>query len=83
MAANRAASPQEAADGAPVSGEMLLVEGRVPETEVEKLRTMGHRVVVGSPYVIPVGGAQLIRVLDSGVRACGSDPRKDGCALAQ
>ena len=44
---------------------------------------MGQRVVVGSPYVIPVGGAQLIRVLDSGVRACGSDPRKDGCALAQ
>jgi gamma-glutamyltranspeptidase len=62
---------------------MLLVEGRVPEGEVEKLRTRGHRVVVGSPYVVPVGGAQLIRVLESGVRACGSDPRKDGSALAQ
>ena len=32
---------------------------------------------------IPTGGAQLIRVLENGVRACGSDPRKDGCALAQ
>jgi gamma-glutamyltranspeptidase / glutathione hydrolase len=83
MAANRATNPQEAADRASASGEMLLVEGRVPEGEVEKLRTMGHRVVVGSPYVVPVGGAQLIRVLESGLRACGSDPRKDGCALAQ
>jgi gamma-glutamyltranspeptidase/glutathione hydrolase len=33
--------------------------------------------------MIPTGGAQLIRVLEDGVRACGSDPRKDGCALAQ
>jgi len=62
---------------------MLLVEGRIPATEVEKLRAMGHEVVVGSPYVVPVGGAQLIRIHEDGVRACGSDPRKDGCALAQ
>jgi hypothetical protein len=25
----------------------------------------------------------VIRVLEDGVRAAGSDPRKDGCALAQ
>ena len=83
LAANRPTSLQEAADEAPTSGEMLLVEGRVPRTEVEKLRAMGHDVVVGSPYVVPVGGAQLILVHEDGVRACGSDPRKDGCALAQ
>jgi gamma-glutamyltranspeptidase/glutathione hydrolase len=64
-------------------GETLLLEGRVPEAEVETLREMGHLVEVGENYVIPTGGAQLIRVLESGVRACGSDPRKDGCALAQ
>jgi gamma-glutamyltranspeptidase / glutathione hydrolase len=64
-------------------GETLLVEGRVPEAEVERLREMGHRVEVGEDYVVPTGGAQLIRVLEGGVRACGSDPRKDGCALAQ
>ncbi|MGI9049231.1 MAG: gamma-glutamyltransferase [Rubrobacteraceae bacterium] len=64
-------------------GETLLVEGRVPEEEVEKLRNLGHEVEVGEGYVIPTGGAQLIRVLEGGVRACGSDPRKDGCALAQ
>jgi gamma-glutamyltranspeptidase / glutathione hydrolase len=64
-------------------GDTLLVEGRVPEREVERLRSKGHNVEVGANYVIPAGGAQLIRILDSGVRACGSDPRKDGCALAQ
>lgn len=61
----------------------LLVEGRFPAEEVEKLRRMGHRVEVGADYVIPVGGAQVIRVDENGVRSAGSDPRKDGCALAQ
>ena len=55
----------------------------MPAREVARLRSKGHDVEVGANYVIPTGGAQLIRVLDSGVRACGSDPRKDGCALAQ
>lgn len=64
-------------------GDTLLVEGRVPEREVERLRSKGHNVEVGENYVIPTGGAQLIRLLEDGVRACGSDPRKDGCALAQ
>jgi gamma-glutamyltranspeptidase/glutathione hydrolase len=63
--------------------DVLLVEGRVPETEVQNLRSRGHNVEVGPNYAIPTGGAQLIRVLEGGVRACGSDPRKDGCALAQ
>ncbi len=78
-------NPQEAVDHPRHfhDGETLLVEGRVPGAEVEKLRSMGHRVEVGENYVVPTGGAQLIRVLESGVRACGSDPRKDGCALAQ
>lgn len=61
----------------------LLVEGRVSAEELEKLREMGHEVQRGADYEVPVGGAQLIRIEDGGVRACGSDPRKDGCALAQ
>jgi gamma-glutamyltranspeptidase/glutathione hydrolase len=78
-------SPQEAVDHPRHrhDGDTLLVEGRVPEHEVERLRSKGHNVEVGEDYMIPTGGAQLIRVLKSGVRACGSDPRKDGCALAQ
>jgi gamma-glutamyltranspeptidase/glutathione hydrolase len=78
-------SPQEAVDFPRHrhEGDTLLVEGRVPEDEVQKLRELGHRIEVGADYAIPTGGAQLIRVLESNVRACGSDPRKDGCALAQ
>jgi gamma-glutamyltranspeptidase/glutathione hydrolase len=78
-------SPQEAVDHPRHRHEhdLLLVEGRVPEGEVKRLRSMGHNVEVGPNYAIPTGGAQLIRILEDGVRACGSDPRKDGCALAQ
>ena len=64
-------------------GDTLLVEGRVAWEEIQKLKNMGHEVEVGTDYVVPVGGAQLIRVHEDGVRAAGSDPRKDGCALAQ
>ena len=62
---------------------VLLIEGRVPEREIARLRDRGHRIEVREDFMIPAGGAQLIRILDNGVRACGSDPRKDGCALAQ
>jgi gamma-glutamyltranspeptidase / glutathione hydrolase len=77
--------PQEAADHPRHRHEngVLLIEGRVPESEIQNLRKLGHRVRVNADYMIPAGGAQLIRILQNGVRACGSDPRKDGCALAQ
>ncbi|HEY6581410.1 MAG TPA: gamma-glutamyltransferase [Rubrobacter sp.] len=77
--------PQEAVDHPRHRHEdgVLLIEGRVPVDEVEKLRGLGHRVEVKEDFMIPAGGAQLIRVFENGVRACGSDPRKDGCALAQ
>ena len=58
-------------------GDTLLVEGRFPEFEAERLREMGNRVEVGEGYAVPTGGAQLIRAMENGVRACGSDPRKD------
>ena len=78
-------NPQEAVDHARHfhNDDVLLLEGRVPASEAEELRRRGHQVEVEQDYVIPAGGAQLIRVLKNGVRACGSDPRKDGCALAQ
>ncbi len=62
---------------------VLLVEGRLPEREVAKLRRWGHDVEVGPPYAQLTGGAQVVRVHEDGIRAAGSDPRKDGCALAQ
>ncbi|CAN5882683.1 gamma-glutamyltransferase [soil metagenome] len=78
-------NPQEAVDHPRHyhANDTLLVEGRVPDTEIDELRRRGHRVEVGPDYAMQTGGAQLIRVHDNGVRACGSDPRKDGCALAQ
>ena len=78
-------NPQEAIDHPRHfhNEDTLLLEGRIPASEVEELRMRGHQVEVRQDYVIPTGGAQLIRVLETGVRACGSDPRKDGCALAQ
>lgn len=78
-------TPQEAVDHPRHrhDGDTLLIERRIPEHEVERLRSKGHNVEVGEDYMIPTGGAQLIRVLEGGVLACGSDPRKDGCAIAQ
>jgi gamma-glutamyltranspeptidase/glutathione hydrolase len=77
--------PQEAVDHPRHRHEngVLLIEGRVPEREITRLRDRGHRIEVREDFMIPAGGAQLIRILENGVRACGSDPRKDGCALAQ
>jgi len=77
--------PQEAVDHPRHRHEngVLLIEGRVPEDEIARLHTRGHHIDVREDYMVPAGGAQLIRILDDGVRACGSDPRKDGCALAQ
>ena len=78
-------NPQEAVDFPRHyhANDTLLFEGRLPEKEVGRLQTLGHRISAGQNYEIPTGGAQLIRILENGVRACGSDPRKDGCALAQ
>jgi gamma-glutamyltranspeptidase/glutathione hydrolase len=78
-------NPQEAVDYPRHyhAEDTLLLERRVPEKEIEELRGRGHGVEVGPDYAIQTGGAQLIRILENGVRACGSDPRKDGCALAQ
>src|SRR5215217_1360948 len=78
-------APQEAVDHPRhfLERGVLLVEGRVPGSEVDKLRRWGNDVEVGPPYAERTGGAQVVRVHADGVRAAGSDPRKDGCALAQ
>jgi gamma-glutamyltranspeptidase/glutathione hydrolase len=66
-------SPQEAVDHPRHRHEdgTLFLEGRVDEVEVERLEEMGHRVEVGADYIIPTGGAQLIRVLESRERRPG------------
>ena len=72
--------PQTAID-APRSfsdaGEMKVERGYSAAVRAE-LAELGHKVVIPDA---PIGGAQAIRIHDSGVLEGASDPRKDGCAL--
>jgi gamma-glutamyltranspeptidase/glutathione hydrolase len=56
---------------------MSLERGYRPEVAAA-LAAKGHRVRIPDE---PLGGAQAIRIHDSGVLEGASDPRKDGCAL--
>ncbi|EPX80374.1 Gamma-glutamyltranspeptidase [Salipiger mucosus DSM 16094] len=78
-------NPQAAAD-APrwrvTSGRGVVVENTFDPELADQLRSMGHEIRVETPdAVFGFGGAQLIRRTASGYVA-GSDPRKDGQALA-
>jgi len=57
---------------------ILKVERGYPDSVRAELAALGHDVVVPDGAI---GGAQAIRMDDSGVLIGGSDPRKDGCAL--
>lgn len=74
--------PQEALDmprAFLVDGTFGLEEG-IPEAAAQELARRGHPVTrVDSPW----GGGQMIRVdWANGTYSAGSDPRKDGCAMA-
>ena len=56
----------------------LRLERGYSDAVREGLAAKGHNVVVPEE---PIGGAQAIRIDESGVLVGGSDPRKDGCAL--
>ena len=57
---------------------VLNLERGYPEGTRDKLREIGYKI---EDAIIPIGGAQLVRVDPSGVLIGASDPRKDGCAL--
>ena len=63
----------------------VMFEAAVPATIVEDLAARGHDVVPASdPGFGGFGGGQAIRIDGAtGVRACGSDPRKDGQAQVE
>ncbi|MEM9795897.1 MAG: gamma-glutamyltransferase family protein [Pseudomonadota bacterium] len=72
--------PQSAID-APRSfpeGGVLKVERGYSDAVRAELYALGHRVEVPET---PIGGAQAIRIDESGYLEGASDPRKDGCAL--
>jgi gamma-glutamyltranspeptidase/glutathione hydrolase len=60
----------------------LILEARFPEETRAALRAKGHAVRVVGEWEA-AGSAQLIRIdPDTGVMSGGSDPRRDGAALA-
>ncbi|MET4100937.1 gamma-glutamyltranspeptidase/glutathione hydrolase [Roseovarius sp. MBR-78] len=67
-------APRAFADPA---GGLKLERGHAPDV-AQALADMGHEVSIPE---VPLGGAQAIRIHDSGVLEGGSDARKDGCAL--
>ncbi len=58
--------------------DILKLERGVPRDIAQQLSDMGHNVQIPET---PLGGAQAIRILETGVLEGASDPRKDGCAL--
>ncbi|HZV20250.1 MAG TPA: gamma-glutamyltransferase family protein, partial [Hyphomicrobiales bacterium] len=78
-------NPQAAAD-APrwrvLTGRSVAVEEAIGAATIEALRERGHDIVVGRPDLdFAFGGAQIVLKTDGGYIA-GSDPRKDGQAVA-
>ncbi|SLN43063.1 gamma-glutamyltransferase family protein [Roseisalinus antarcticus] len=73
-------SPQAAIDGPRsfATDGVLQVERGYPDAVRNALSDLGHQVEVPDG---PIGGAQAIRIHESGVLEGASDPRKDGCAL--
>ena len=59
------------------AGQMKVERGYSDQVRAE-LAELGHDVVVPAT---PIGGAQAIRIHETGVLEGASDPRKDGCAL--
>ena len=75
-------SPQQALD-APrfqwVGGKRIQVEAEAPSGMAEALRGRGHETEVITDS-INMGRGQIIRRLDNGVLAGGTEPRCDGAA---
>jgi gamma-glutamyltranspeptidase/glutathione hydrolase len=79
-------NPQAAAD-APrwrvLGGRRVAVEPAMPGAIIAGLSALGHEIVREAPQgVFAYGGAQLIICGEEGSYVAGSDPRKDGQAVA-
>ncbi len=66
-------------------GGRVAVEEGIPEPTLAALATMGHPIerVSGMGRALFGRGQIILRDRESGVLWGGSDPRADGCALAQ
>ena len=61
---------------------ILRIENQIGEEELKKLEEKGHVLERIEPFSCS-GSSQVIEIREDGVRLGGSDPRADGCALAQ
>jgi gamma-glutamyltranspeptidase / glutathione hydrolase len=61
---------------------VLQVEEGIDGTVRDRLGQLGHRLRVQPGMSSELGGAQLILVLPSGVRAVGADPRREAYGIA-
>jgi len=79
-------NPQSALDAPRVrylNGCQVAVEAELPEIVRRNLIKRGHEIVLRLPMGMGFGGGQIILVdPTSGSLIAGSDPRKDGCAVA-
>ena len=73
--------PGQAANYPHTGEDAVTLEGRFSRETVEELRLMGHKVKVVGDLEGPCS-VEAIRILPNGVRMAGSDPRRDGWALA-
>ena len=66
------------------SGCDVAIEGRMPESTLERLREMGHEVVVREEYSQEMGrGQAILHDSKTGVNYAASDPRADGGAVPE
>ncbi len=73
--------PGQAANYPHTGEDSVTLEGRFKKETVETLRRKGHNVKVVGDLEGPCS-VEAIRILENGVRMAGSDPRRDGWALA-
>jgi len=67
--------------GAAALDASLLIETSFDAAVLADLEARGHRLNRVAPLHGPCA-AHIIRVLENGIRMCGSDPRRDGWAAA-
>ena len=66
------------------SGCDVQMENRIPQRTRDELAAKGHKILVMGTYSAAMGGGQAVmRDFATGVNYGGSDPRKDGAAVAE